>query len=428
MDFLKMKKFIRSQKPSLEINARDKTLPQPEEPKDKNVDDLDKAVDVDTSSTEAEDDDDDFITNEVKRRLKELRRKSFMALIPEEASPEDGEDVDEEEGDTSSSEWRDVQAEGQQFWSIFDALYDTYSERMLFFDRLIAQQLHEVDSHVPSSPSPRSSLKRLRSPFKCLSLKTVKEPEGEMEYLQPQASDPYEDLETAYVGQTCLTWEALHCQYTQLSQKISCGLETSTSYNQSAQQFQQFEVLLQRFIENEPFEQGSRPEIYARMRNSLPKLLQVPKVQGSDQKSMDEESDLHVLAPNLITIIESSILTFHQFLKTDKKKSGGVRSVFGSQDQMVTPLQQIQSSLEKKALKLKEQRKRTKSWKKKAWPSIAEDVDLLLGTIDVKVLSRVVRMVKMSKGQLFWCEEKMKRIDCCGGKLERDPSPILFPC
>ena len=61
MDFLKMKKFIRSQKPSLEINARDKTLPQPEELKDKNVDDLDKAVDVDTSSTEAEDDDDDFI-------------------------------------------------------------------------------------------------------------------------------------------------------------------------------------------------------------------------------------------------------------------------------------------------------------------------------------------------------------------------------
>lgn len=81
-----------------------------------------------------------------------------------------------------------------------------------------------------------------------------------------------------------------------------------------------------------------------------------------------------------------------------------------------------------KALKLKEQRKRTKSWKKKAWPSIAEDVDLLLGTIDVKVLSRVVRMVKMSKEQLFWCEEKMKRIDWCDGQLERDPSPILFPC
>lgn len=147
-----MKKFTsRSQKPCLEINARDKTLPQPEVPKDNNVDNLDKAVDVDTSSTEAEDDDDDFITNEVKRRLKELRRKSFMALIPEEASPEDGEDEDEEEGHTSSSEWRDVQAEGQKFWSIFDALYDTYSERMLFFDRLIAQQLHEVGKHCFSS-------------------------------------------------------------------------------------------------------------------------------------------------------------------------------------------------------------------------------------------------------------------------------------
>lgn len=61
----------------------------------------------------------------------------------------------------------------------------------------------------------------------------------------------------------------------------------------------------------------------------------------------EEESDLSVLAPNLISIIESSILTFHHFLKMDKKKSGGVRNVFGSQNQMVSPLQQIQASLEK---------------------------------------------------------------------------------
>lgn len=79
-------------------------------------------------------------------------------------------------------------------------------------------------------------------------------------------------------------------------------------------------------------------------------------------------------------------------------------------------------------MKLKEQRKRTKRWRKNAWPNIPEDVDLLLSTIDVKVLSRVVRMVKMSKEQLFWCEEKMKKIDWRGGKLQRDPSPILFPC
>lgn len=69
-----------------------------------------------------------------------------------------------------------------------------------------------------------------------------------------------------------------------------------------------------------------------------------------------------------------------------------------------------------KAMKLKEQRNRRKRWRKNACPSIAEDVALLLGTIDVKVLFRVLSVVKMSKERLFWCEEKMK-IGVCGGKL-----------
>ncbi|KAL6509988.1 hypothetical protein OROHE_020605 [Orobanche hederae] len=264
-----------------------------------------------------DDDDDDFITNEVKRRLKELRRNTFMVLIPEETSPaddgeeeEEEEDGEEEEGETSSSEWRDVEAEGRQFWSGFDAVYDIYSERMLFFTtRLLSNSYKSLMSlkashtvvtvlmplngfyaashSVISTPSPRSASKKLGSPFGCLSLKKIEAPEEETEHLQQPVNDCYQDLETAYVGQVCLTWEALHCQYTQLSQKIACQSESPTSYSHSAQQFQQFQVLLQRFIENEPFEMGSRPEIYARTRKSLPKLLQVPKLRT--RKTQEEE-------------------------------------------------------------------------------------------------------------------------------------------
>lgn len=122
--------------------------------------------------------------------------------------------------------------------------------------------------------------KKVPSPFRCLSLKKIEEPEEEAEHPQQPTNDPYQDLETAYVAQLCLTWEALHCQYTQLCQKISCQLENPTCFNHSAQQIQQFQVLLQRFIENELFEQGVRPEIYARTRNVLPKLLQVPIIKG----------------------------------------------------------------------------------------------------------------------------------------------------
>lgn len=70
------------------------------------------------------------------------------------------------------------------------------------------------------------------------------------------------------------------------------------------------------------------------------------KYLGSDQKELkEEESDLKVLAPDLIKTIESSILTFYLFLKMDKRKSGGVRDLFGGQTQLATPLQQVQSSL-----------------------------------------------------------------------------------
>lgn len=53
-----------------------------------------------------------------------------------------------------------------------------------------------------------------------------------------------------------------------------------------------------------------------------------------------------VLAPDLLKVIESSILTFRVFVKMDKKSSS-VRNLFGSQNQMTTPVHQVQCSLEK---------------------------------------------------------------------------------
>jgi hypothetical protein len=103
-------------------------MPQPEEREIGNGgDDLSKSANADPVAEAEDDDDDDFIMNEVKRRLKELRRNSFMVLFPEKESC-----AEEEEGETSSREWRDVEAEeAQQWWCGFDAVYDKYCERML---------------------------------------------------------------------------------------------------------------------------------------------------------------------------------------------------------------------------------------------------------------------------------------------------------
>ncbi|CAN0840189.1 hypothetical protein LINGRAHAP2_LOCUS2754 [Linum grandiflorum] len=441
MDLFRVRKFRRARKPEPEKEPEDKPVPNPQEPK-KDCDDLsnnnnsNKSTDV-AAEADGEDDDDDFITNEVKRRLKELRRNSFMVLIPEEESFPEGEDAEEEEEagleETICGEWRDVEAQGRQWWGGFDAVYDKYCDRMLFFDRMSLLQLNENGScYMPTTPSPKSSSKKLPSPFRCLSMKRMEEPEDETEHLQQPMNDPYQELETAYVAQMCLTWEALHCQYTQLCQRISCQPENPTCYNHSAQLFQQFQVLLQRFIENEPFEQGFRAEVFARSRKVLPRLLQAPNVKGKSHlytKEAEElESDSMVHAPDLIRVLENSILTFQLFVKMDKKKQNAVITLFGNQNQIATPLQMIQSSIDKKKARLKELCKKSKGWKKKSWPERYEDVQLLFGLVDIKIVSRVLRMVRISKEQLIWCEDKMKKLNLAENKLQRDPSPILFPC
>ena len=87
----------------------------------------------------------------------------------------------------------------------------------------------------------------------------------------------------------------------------------------------------------------------------------------------------------------------------------------------------IQVSLLQKRVKAKELSKKTNGLRKKSWPQTWEGVQLLFAAIDIKLATRVLRMGKISKEQLLWCEEKMKKLNFSSGKLQRHPSPILFP-
>ncbi|KAK1289875.1 hypothetical protein QJS10_CPB18g00068 [Acorus calamus] len=431
MNFFKAKKLVRFTKlkpqkdpnpennvdPSLDGSLKSESPPTDPPPKS-------NTANNGAAEEEDEDDDDDFITNEVKRRLKELRRNSFMVLIPEEEpSP-----VEEAQEETSSSGWKESEEVESGYPLIgFDAFYDKYCERMLFFDKMSAQQLQEPVCRNTPSPSPKFASKKLALSLRNLSFKKREDPQDEVEHLQfeqqQQQYNPYLNLEIAYVARLCLTWEALHCQYTQLCHKISSQPENPAGYSCAAQKFQQFQVLLQRFIENEPFEQCPRVEIYARTRNSLPMLLQVPSLRGQD-----DCDNIPVLATDMRKIIEECILTFRCFLKMDKKKSGGVLHLFRGHNQVVSSLQQIQASLDKKEIRLKDIYRKKNGWKKKTWPATPEEAELLIGLIDIKVILRVLRMAAVTKEQLLWCEEKMSKLDVTEGKLQRDGSPVLFPC
>lgn len=95
--------------------------------------------------------------------------------------------------------------------------------------------------------------------------------------------NPYHELEGAYVAQICLTWEVLNWNYKYFQRLRAArrGHQDPGCPAYVAQQFQQFLVLLQRYVENEPYEHGRRPQIYARMRSLAPKLLQVPEYRGN---------------------------------------------------------------------------------------------------------------------------------------------------
>ncbi|KAK9118450.1 hypothetical protein Scep_016543 [Stephania cephalantha] len=245
--------------------------------------------------------------------------------------------------------------------------------------------------------------------------------------------NPYQELERAYVAQVCLAWEALSWNYKAFKQLRASRRRSEDDEGASfcpariAQQFQQFQVLLQRFIENEPFEHGRRPEIYARIRRSAPKLLQVPEFRDSD----DYGDDAMISTAKFLGILEDAIRTFMNFLKADKEKlhSQIYKAIFKRNRSSVDPntLHLVKRTNRKKKKRVEDLCRAQKCLRKKKLKE-EEEMEILMSLIDLKLVSRVLRMSEMSQQQLEWCEEKMRKVKVSEGKVQRDSSPPLsFP-
>ncbi|KAK9926289.1 hypothetical protein M0R45_023527 [Rubus argutus] len=223
-------------------------------------------------------------------------------------------------------------------------VFQKYDEEMMYLDRISAQKLHETESLRSIQVCPRSISERI---VHRISLATKRPSDVR--------HNPYHELEAAYVAQICLTWEALNWNYKKFEQKRASSrhdFDTGCP-GQIAQQFQQFQVLLQRYVENEPYEQGRRPEIYARMRLLAPKLLQVPEYRASEDD--DHEKEEGSVDPTLLNLMK----------KVNQKKKMKIKD-----------LRRSHKCLRKKSLK------------------VEEEMEILLGLIDLKLVSRVLRMTQ----------------------------------
>ncbi|KAE8785738.1 hypothetical protein D1007_40541 [Hordeum vulgare] len=308
-------------------------------------------------------------------------------------------------------------------------LFRKYDEDMVYFHRVGAQKLTETESFRSIKCQPRSMSQRITHK---LSMAAPRPKPASAEAPAIGLRDPYPELERVYVAQICLTWEALNWNYTTFRRHNGGGvggtmmLEARCCPARVAQEFQQFQVLLYRFIENEPFEHGRRPEVYARMKNSSPKLLLVPEFREEE----DEKDDL-ISAVQFLHILEESIRTFMTFLRADKRSHYQmfremVRRRTSAADQSIAITLKRTNKAKKSRLKdLSRPRRCLKRIKVRE----EEEVAVLLGLIDLKVVARVLRMPEITDQQLHWCEEKMGRlrVDPQQGTMERDPSPLFFP-
>ncbi|CAN6714316.1 unnamed protein product [Malus baccata var. baccata] len=302
-------------------------------------------------------------------------------------------------------------------------VFQKYDEEMMFLDRISAQKLHETESLKSIQVCPRSISERI---VHRISTATKRLPDVR--------HNPYHELEAAYVAQICLTWEALNWNYKNFEQKRASRREFDPGVpGELAQKFQQFQVLLQRYVENEPYEQGRRPEIYARMRLLAPKLLQVPeyRVSEDDDHQKDEGFGSKISSAAFLMIMEDGIRTFMDFLKTDKEKPcQKLASMFkrkrkGSVDP--TLLHLMKKVNQKKKMKIKDLRRSHKCLRKRRL-KVEEEMEILMGLIDLKLVSRVLRMTDLNAEQLHWCEAKMSKVRVLDGrKYQRDSSPLFFP-
>ncbi|CAN4086710.1 unnamed protein product [Withania somnifera] len=388
----------------------------------------------------------------VKKSTKLCREEKILVYAPGnleskklEFHEKEDNNVDETFGDSysvrstskSSSEWRSyIKDSGTEEEDPFSSssrrscpkwesytVFQKYDEEMLFLDKIRVKKLHETESLRSIQSCPRSISDRIVH-----KLATRNRKSSDFRH------NPYHELETAYVAQVCLAWEALSWNYKYFKSLRASRLEEEDPGCPAyvAQHFQQFQVLLQRYIENEPYEHGKRPEIYARMRSLAPKLLQVPEYRDSDEEKGEENLWSRISSDSFLGIMEEAMRTFMKFLKADRENPCQVlmtaffrRNKRASTDPTLLLL--LKKVNKKKKSRVKDIGRSGKCSLGKRRLIQEEEIEILMGLIDLKVVSRVLRMSEVNDEQLHWCEDKMSKVRVSDGILYRDASPLFFP-
>ncbi|KAL0461630.1 UNVERIFIED_CONTAM: hypothetical protein Slati_0050600 [Sesamum latifolium] len=376
------------------------------------------------------------LIEQLKMELKKVRATGLPTILEESESPHimDG-----------LKPWKiDENFQHEDCMDELHKFYKSYTEMMRKFDILNYQKMYAMGFLQLKDPFQSTSQQKPSAP----TLRSLVSQNLWLFKHKSHGSDPVKkfineldgDLEVVYVGQTCLSWELLRWQYEKALELWNSDPDGIHRYNEVAGEFQQFQVLVQRFIEDGPF-QGSRVQSYVKSRCVLRNLLQVPVIREDNvkdkKKAWKQDGDEYIITSDmLVDIVEESIQTFWRFVRSDKDTTALAINVHKKNSQLHNPqdlklLLEIRKVLQKKERKLKDVVRSESCILRKFQRSREDDWDQLLyffAQVDVKLVCRVLNMSKITRDQLVWCSNKLSRISFVNRKIYVEPAFSLFPC
>ncbi|KAL9255702.1 hypothetical protein AKJ16_DCAP10410, partial [Drosera capensis] len=355
--------------------------------------------------------------------------------------------------------------------------YKSYRERMRKFDIFNYQKTYTIDFLGLKNPLERFSIGRRSASSLAAIMWQDCWPCKPKASEQPTPVTKYSkeldcNLEMIYVGQLCLSWEFLHWEYGKALELWDSDPHGFLQYNEVAGEFQQFQVLLQRFVEDEPFK-GPRVQNYAKTRCHQQHLLQVPVIRAVSkavtyiimqsyvflleplnsevstalwlslsgyklprQYLYDEECYVlifiaedrgkgrktvtgkgGVTSSMLVEIMEESIRIFWKFICADKYAHGiiskcRIRSNVQSSDAIDAQLfMEVQDCARKRRKILAELSRRQKGIRKifQKQEGSEDRVLYFFCQVDLRLVLRVLNMLKITTDQLIWCSNKLNK-------------------
>ncbi|XP_074268644.1 uncharacterized protein LOC141592007 [Silene latifolia] len=381
------------------------------------------------------------LVEQLKMEIKKVRAIGLPTIFEESETPKMLEDL---------KAWKIE--EKYEYEGAMDELhkfYKRYRERMRKLDILNYQKMYATGFLKPKEPLKSFNKNKLSNQaiaaivyVDCWPCK----PKSSRDGIEPSTMKKYSkeikcELEMVYVGQMCLSWEFLCWEYVKAIELWESDPHGLRHYNDVAEKFQTFQILLIRFLEDEPFE-GPRLQHYVKNRCAVRDLLQVPLVRDDNYRNRKKEVKVvnekdAITSLQLVEIIEESIRILWKFIRADRDTSCTVlvncqpkANVELQNPADTTLLSRLRSTLQKKEKKLKELRSEHCVMKNLHGQQEegSDPVLYFFSRIDLKLVSRVLNMSRISTDQLVWCSDKLNRIKFVGRKLHVQPSVLLFPC